>query len=216
MPDLETAHRWYPATDPVHGFDHVVRVYHLAERLALAEGADIEIVRAAVLLHDADPDQVPASSQAAESRPQHHLHSADFARQVLEQEGWTDERIRAVQHCIRAHRFRTPSEQPGTLEAQVLFDADKLDAIGAVGVARSVAYAAVRGMPAYIQPSEQFLSSGTKEPGELHSAYHEYIFKLQKLRERLYTASGRAISTERHRFMVEFFIQLHLETEGKA
>ena len=57
MPTIESARSWYPVNDPVHGFDHVLRVYHLAEQLALAEGADLEIVRAAALLHDAESEQ---------------------------------------------------------------------------------------------------------------------------------------------------------------
>ena len=52
MPTLEQARQWYPEQDPVHGWDHILRVYHMAERLALAEGADLEIVHAAALLHD--------------------------------------------------------------------------------------------------------------------------------------------------------------------
>ncbi len=215
MLTIEEARLWYPA-DPVHGFDHVQRVYRLAERLALAEGADIEIVRAAVLLHDAQGEMNSAAAPDLENRPNHHLQSADFARQVLESEGWAGERIQAVQHCIRSHRFRNPAEQPRTLEAKVLFDADKLDAIGAVGVARAVAYAAARGLPAYSLPSERFLASGEKEPGEPHSAYHEFVYKLHKLHDRLFTASGRAIAAERHAFMVEYFSRLELETQGKA
>ncbi len=132
MPTLEQARYWYTADDPVHGFDHILRVYRLAERLAGLEGADLEIVKAAVLLHDA--------SLETHVRGEHQVAGAEFARRVLEDEGWGEPRIQAVQHCIRAHRFRDDSEQPETIEAQVLFDADKLDAIGAIGVARAVAY----------------------------------------------------------------------------
>ena len=53
MIDIETARSWYPANDPVHGFDHILRVYRMAERLAIEEGADLDIVHAAALLHDA-------------------------------------------------------------------------------------------------------------------------------------------------------------------
>ena len=215
MLTLKSARRWY-TDDPVHGFDHVARVYRLSERLAQAERADLEIVQAAVLLHDVQVEPPSAEPAETENRPHHHLHSASFARQVLVQEGWSEARIQAVEHCIRSHRFRSPSEQPNTLEARVMFDADKLDAIGAIGVARAIAYSAARGLPAYVEPSEQFLSSGEKAPGEVHSAFHEYVYKLQKLRDLLYTASGQAIATERHRFMADFFSRLKLETEGKA
>jgi uncharacterized protein len=209
VPTLEAARRWYPESDPVHGFDHVLRVYWMAELIARQEGADLEIVRAAVLLHDAQE----ASDTAPVERASHHQASADFARRVLEMEGWQAERIAAVEHCIRAHRFRDESEQPETLEAQVLFDADKLDAIGATGVARAVAFAARLGMPAYAPPSESFVRSGTLEPGELHSAYHEYLFKLSKLKDRMHTRTAWRIAAERHAVMADYFEQLIAESQ---
>jgi len=223
MPTLQQARLWYPDDDPVHGFDHVLRVYRMAERLALAEGADLEIVGAAVLLHDAQAvdqglgisDQADANSNHTVARLNHHQAAAEFAGDVLRAEGWPAGRIAAVQHCIRAHRFRDNSEEPQTLEAQILFDADKLDAIGAIGAARAVAYAARHGQPAYAFPSESFLRSGQTEPGEQHSAYHEYLFKLSKLKERLYTPAARLVAEERHRYMVEYFERLAAESLGE-
>jgi uncharacterized protein len=240
MPTIETARSWYPASDPVHGFDHVLRVYHLAERLAQIEGADIEIVRAAVLLHDAggrewgvesgewsvsseqgsvvsDQSSLIYNQQSTTSNPRltHHHASADFAAQVLREEGWPDERIAAVKHCIRAHRYRDRQEPPQTLEAKVLFDADKLDAIGAVGVARAIGYAIQAGQPAYAPPSAQFLAMGEQEPGEPHSAYHEYLFKLRRIKDRMLTATGRQLAEERHQEMAEFFERLAREMGGE-
>ena len=69
------------------------------------------------------------------------------------------------------------NETPQTLEAKILFDADKLDVIGAVGVARTIAFDVVVNQPIYTEPSERFLATGEKEPGEPHSSYHEYLFK---------------------------------------
>lgn len=220
MPSLEQARNWYSATDPVHGFDHVLRVYHLSQRIARIEGADQRIVSAAALLHDYGGDQPALQSsgnpaQSAESRANHHQTATEFSHEVLSQEGWDEWDIQSVQHCIRAHRFRDLSEQPRTLEAQVLFDADKLDAIGATGVARAIAYAAQAGAPAFCQPSQTFLSTGKLEAGELHSAYHEYLFKLKKIRMRLFTSTGKALAEERHRRMVVFFEQLKDEALGE-
>ena len=213
MPSIEEARPWYPANDPVHGFDHVLRVYALAERLALSEGADLEIVHAAVLLHDANcGEQAPTHSH----RPDHHNAAAELARQVLKDQGWDQERIAAVEHCIRAHRFRQDSEAPQTLEAKVLFDADKLDAIGAIGVARAIAYAACAGQPAYARPSTLFLQTGQKEENEPHSAYHEYLFKLARLKERLYTSTARCLAEQRHRWMAAFFERLAKEVNGEC
>jgi uncharacterized protein len=212
MPSIEQARSWYPQDDTVHNFDHVLRVYRMAVRLARIEGADVEIVEAAALLHDA---QGSNGEHDSNQRADHHLASADFAAVVLRSEGWPDERIAAVQHAIRAHRFRDATEPPQTIEAKVLFDADKLDAIGAIGVARSIAYAAQGGQPIYTQPSDRFIETGEREPGEAHSSYHEFIFKLSKLKDRLYTPSARAVAEERHRFMVEFYRRLGEEMRGE-
>jgi uncharacterized protein len=213
MPSIETARSWYPPADPIHGFDHVLRVYLLAKKLARAEGADLEIVRAAVLLHDASSDQPSVHEQ--DTRQAHHLTSAAFAGKILLQEGWSPDQIRAVQHCIRAHRFRDDANQPETIEAKVVFDADKLDAIGAIGVARAIAYAVRAGQPVYAQPSGRFMSTGKTEPGEPHSANHEYIFKLGLLKDRLFTKSAQLIASERHQFMVNFFDILAAEERGE-
>jgi len=227
MPTIEQARAWYDQADPIHDFDHVLRVLHTAERLALAEGADLEIVRAAALLHDAVGAAPGAGTGASNGaldetagersggRAHHHHHSAGFARSVLEQEGWPDARIQAVLHCIRAHRFRDTSEPPATLEARVLFDADKLDVLGAIGAARTIAYAALDGKPAYAEPSEHFLQTGEVEPGEAHSAYHEYLFKLRRVKDRLFTPSGRRLAESRHQYLEDFFTQLAAEVRGE-
>ena len=210
MLTLEQARTWYQNTDPVHDFSHIERVYAMAERLAAAEGADLEIVRAAALLHDAD-----GTAPGSEARLEHHLRSAEFAGRILKDEGWSEDRIRAVQHCIRAHRYRDDREPPATIEAKCLFDADKLDVLGAIGAVRAVVYAALAGTPFITQPSEKFLATGKEEPGELHSAYHEYFFKLRKIQDRLYTSTARALATERSRYLGNFFVQLQAEVKGE-
>lgn len=212
MIDIEIARDWYPNSDPVHGFDHILRVYRMAERLATEEGADLEIVRAAALLHDAQGSQTEGGE---EGRQDHHHASSDFARQVLEDEGWSRDKIAAVQHCIRAHRFRDNTEQPASLEAKILFDADKLDVIGAVGVARTIAFDVVVNQPIYVEPSTRFMETGEKEPGEPHSSYHEYLFKLSRIKDRLYTKTARELAEDRHRFMDEYFARLRAEERGE-
>lgn len=208
MPSIDQARAWYPEYDPVHGFDHILRVLRAAEYLATQEGADAEIVQAAVLLHDA------SGQTGGETRADHQESGADFAAQVLAAEGWAPERIAAVQHCIRAHRFRG-TERPQTLEAQVVFDADKLDVIGAYGVARSLAYDVVMEWPFFAEPSEHFIHTGEKTEGETHSSYHEYLFKLSKIQERLYTPTAKAIGVQRQEFLNAYFEQLAKEARGE-
>ena len=211
MPDIESARAWYHNGDPIHDFDHILRVYRMAERIALAEGADLETVRAAALLHDAEGSD-PADRDA---RASHQHSSAQFAAAVLQAEGWSAERIAAVQHCIRAHRFRDTSEPPGTLEARILFDADKLDAIGALGIARVIGFSARVPQPLYAPPSRQFIETGTCAPDEVYSAYHEYLFKLARIKDRILTATGRAIAAERHAALVDYFERLVAEWNGE-
>lgn len=197
MLTIEEARAYYPDDDPVHGFSHVLRVYRLCERIGKEEGADLNILRAAALLHDVEGD--------VDVRENHHLAAAKFAGERLRQENWQDEEIEKVLHCIRAHRFRDNREQPQSLEAKVLFDADKIDAIGAVGVARAVAYAVRAGMDVYAPPSNTYLQTGEFAPGESQTVAHEYIYKLRHIKDRMYTKTGRLLAGERHNLMVKFF-----------
>lgn len=210
MPSLAQARAWYATADPVHAFDHIERVLALAERIGQTEGADMEVLRAAVLLHDA----VNAAPADAAGRAAHHKAAADFAYTILHAEGWPADRIAAVQHCIRAHRFRG-DEKPQTLEAKILFDSDKLDVLGAVGAARTIAYAALAGQPLTGEPSAQFRATGQKEPAEPHTPYHEFLYKLVHIKDRLYTPTARAIAADRHRYLAEYFARLQLETQGE-
>ena len=210
---IEEAHQWYANADPVHDFDHVLRVYRLAEKLAVAEGADLEIIKAAALLHDSQGSSPQGEGNA---REEHHILSAQFAGKILTQKGWPKDKIRAVQHCIRAHRFRSKKDKPQTIEAEVLFDADKLDVLGAIGAARTIAFGVLAGQPIYAEPSEQFIQTGVKLPGERHSSYHEFLFKLQKVSGRMFTKSGKALAEARHNYLVNFYKQLQAEVRGEC
>ncbi|MCD6576874.1 MAG: HD domain-containing protein [Anaerolineaceae bacterium] len=209
MLTLKNAHAWYPEYDAVHGFEHIERVYRLCEKIGPLEGADMEILLAAALLHDAS-----GSHPEQGNRKDHHLRSADFAETILLAEKWESDRIRSVQHCIRAHRFRK-DESPQTIEAKVLFDADKLDVIGAIGVTRALAYAFQVKQPAFIKPSKEFLETGKKEPGEPHSAYHEYVFKLKKISGVLFTKTAKKIAVHRQIYLNGFFEELADEMKNK-
>ncbi len=197
MPSIDQARGYYSADDPVHGFSHILRVYRLCEQIGSAEGADLRILRAAALLHDVEGD--------VDLRLGHHLAAADFAENILQDEGWSAGDIQAVTHCIRAHRFRDNEENPESLEARILFDADKLDAIGAVGIARAVGYALRAGMDVYAAPSRLFLETGELAEGESQTVAHEYFYKLRHIKARLYTKTGRTLAEERHALMVRFF-----------
>jgi uncharacterized protein len=208
MISIEEAKKYYQEADTIHDFDHVLRVYELAKTIAKKEEANWTVLQAAVLLHDAC-----GAAPGSKERMEHHLASALLAEKVLTEKGWPADEISAVMHCIRAHRYRG-TEKPQSIEAKVLFDADKLDVLGAIGVARVIGYAAVAGEPAFAEPSQKFLDSGVKEPGEPHSAYHEYLFKLQNIKDRLYTETARTLAVERDAYLRDYFIRLQDEIHG--
>ena len=193
-----------------HDFDHVLRVTALAERIAAAEGADGAVVRTAALLHDIGE---------SEGREDHHLRGATKARALLA--GEPEAFVEAVAHAIEAHRFRA-EPAPATLEAQCLSDADKLDAIGAIGVARAYAYAGAHGTALWKLPWQAIAGSkgdAVRSPDDLGGDYtpvHEFVYKLDRIPDRLYTATARTIAAERQRFMRTFFDRLDEEAMGKA
>ena len=208
MISADEARRFYPASgDPAHDFDHVLRVASLAERIARAEGADVEIVRAAALLHDV--------ARGDRSDRDHAEAAADRARDILK--AHPSERVEAVAQAILQHRFRS-GPPPRSLEARCLFDADKLDSIGAIGVARAFAYSGVIGQRLWdeIEPdyADRF-ARGEARPGE-HTSHHEFVVKLSRLRDRMTTPTGRAIADERHAVMVSFYDRLAREIRGEV
>jgi uncharacterized protein len=209
MITIDQARKLYSQDDPVHDFDHILRVYALAERIAAAEGADLEVLRAAALLHDVGRDDAEATGQ------DHAEYAAARAREILA--GAPPEKVDAVAQAIVAHRFRTGSP-PESLEGRVLFDADKLDAIGAIGVARAFAYSGRAGKRLWAPVAEDYLErwrQGMAEPDE-HTAVHEFIVKLSRLKEQLFTPEGRRIAEERHVVMACFFERLASEVAGRC
>lgn len=207
MITIVEARRYYEGADAVHDFDHVLRVLALAERIAQAEGADLEIVRAAALLHDVGREQ--AEVQGLD----HAEFAARRAREILA--GQPSEKVEAVVQAIAAHRFRA-GPAPATPEARALFDADKLDAIGAVGVARAFAYGGAHGQRLWAPLDDVDMARWqTEGDGADHTPVHEFVVKLSRLKERLFTQSGRAIAEERHATMAAFYARLEAEVRGE-
>ena len=207
MISIEEARTYYHGAESAHDFDHVLRVLALAERLARAEGADIEIVRAAALLHDlarADEDATGGD---------HAQMAADRAREILRARGIASQKADAVAHAIAAHRFRG-TIAPQTLEAQVLFDADKLDSIGAIGVARAYAVSGALNQRLWSQVAPDAVATRDQRNAN-HTAVAEFVVKLSKVRERMFTATARKIAEERHAYMADFFARLAHEVRGE-
>ena len=185
----------------------MLRVTRLAEQIARDEGADVQVVRMAALLHD-----VPVS----DTRSAHHLAAAAYAGALLTSRGLGTEQVENIVHAIEAHRFRDQSIQPKTLEAMCLYDADKLDSMGAIGIARCFAYAGANDSRLWIEPWTAVSDREEKPEGNDYTPVHEFVYKLQRLLATLHTESARRTGRERHAFMVAFHDQLDREMENLA
>lgn len=168
-----------------HGFEHTKRVLLICQLLGGRVGADPSILVPAALLHD-----------IGRGAADHALESAELARGILESMGYEQDKIEAVVEAISSHSF-TGERAPSSLEAIVLSDADKLEAIGAMGVYRAAMYSVEHGRPVI----------------DFIAHFHE---KLLKLAGQLCTEEARRLAESRHRFMLNFIAQLDRELNFKV
>jgi len=134
-----------------------------------------------------------------------------MAGKILKAHGVDKKTIARVIHCIQAHRFRKGAV-PVSQEARILFDADKLDSIGAVGIGRAFLFAGEVGARLHDKDVDIYK---TKPYTKEDTAYREYLVKLGKVKDRIFTPEGKRIARDRHEFMVEFFERLNRETDGR-
>ncbi len=189
-----------------HDWDHTERVLRLSLRIGRREKADLGILELAALLHDIGREEEDRSH----GRICHARSGAAMARRILEDYGCDPAVVRAVAGAIRTHRFRKGGT-PRTPEARVLFDADKLDSIGAVGIGRAFLFAGEVGARLHDKAIDV---RRTKPYTHDDTAYREYLVKLRRVRDRMTTREGRRIAAERHRYMAAFFDRLNKETDG--
>lgn len=177
--------------DSAHDKDHVYRVLMGAMAIAREEGSiDGDVLIASCLLHDIGrPDQIADPSLC------HAQVGADRAYAFLRDRGWAEDRAAHVRQCIRTHRFRR-SDPPASLEAKILYDADKLDVTGATGAARTLQYNGALGEPIYTTaPDGQILDgAGAHEPD---SFFREYRYKLVRVYDRFLTPTGARMAAGR-------------------
>jgi len=163
-----------------HGFEHTERVYRLCLELGKKLDADLSILLPAALLHD-----------VGRGKADHAIEGAELARRVLYSIGYAQDKIESVVEAISAHSF-TGGISPDSLEARILSDADKLDAIGAFGIYRAAMYSTEHG-----RRVEGFIAH-----------FHD---KLLKLKDQLFTGEARQLAESRHRFMHQFLTQIKRE-----
>jgi len=190
-----------------HDWDHTLRVYELCERIGKVEGADMEVVKIAAYLHDIGRS---VQDQSA-GKYCHAAEGAKLAREIVGQVPLSDFQKNNIIHCVRSHRFRG-NDEPKTLEAKVLFDADKLDSIGAVGVARAFLFAGEVGAKLH---NPDIRVENTLPYSKDDTGYREFKLKLSRIKDRILTTEGRKLAKERHEFMETFFKRFLEEFEGK-
>jgi len=200
------AGRFFRKARGSHDWDHTERVLRLCLRIGKKENADLEVLELAALLHDTGR----GAEDESNGKICHGRAGAALARKLLERQGLEPGLIREVVHCIRTHRFRKRAV-PKTLEAKILFDADKLDSIGAVGVGRAFLFAGEVGARFH---DPRIDVRRTKPYTREDTAYREFLVKLGRVGKRVFTREGKRIADERHRFMVEFFDRLNKESDG--
>lgn len=201
-----------------HDLDHVLRVYNLCKRLAEHEAeVDMNVLVPAALLHDIARI---VEDDDSSGEVDHAVLGAEKAEGILERLGYEKEVIKRIKHCIIAHRFRS-GYNPETIEAMILFDADKLDVIGAIGIARSFMVAGQHGEKLFREiPLEEYIKENVGENGRIkdnskHAINLEFELKLKKIPHRLYTQKAKEIALRRISYMEEFFSTLRDEVNGE-
>ena len=176
-----------------HDFDHTMRVYRMAVRIAEEEGAEVETVALAALLHDVDDRKIS---------PQTCAHK-DRAVGFLKENGLSNDKINQIVRIISEISFSAGNGTPSTLEGCCVQDADRLDALGAIGIARTFAFGGSRGRRMHDPEGE-----------DKGSSIQHFYDKLLLLRDRMTTETGRKLAMERDAFMRTFLDQFYAEWDG--
>jgi uncharacterized protein len=194
--------RAQPGGDPGHGLAHLRRVAAAALALAEAEDARADVVLPAAWLHDCvhvakdSPDRARASRLAA-------AHAVSF----LQAAGYPPDALPDIAHAIEAHSY-SAGIPPRTIEARVVQDADRLDALGAIGIARCIAVGSALGRPLY-HPDDPFCES--RSPDDAGASIDHFYTKLLKLAATMQTAAGKSEAERRTVFIRAFIGQLRSE-----
>jgi uncharacterized protein len=197
-------HRHLRSEPSGHDHWHAFRVRDLGIRIAEAIGADTEVVQATALLHDIGHGT---------GRPEHAKRGANLATTILFGCGFPADKISAITACIEHHHWlpcRAGDPQVPTVEYQAFADADRLDALGAVGIARAFAFGGAHGRPIWNPEAD------TAAPGPYGaSSIHHFHDKLLRLRGDMYTEPGRRLAAQRVAVLEEFLDAFILQWDGK-
>ncbi|MCD0417335.1 HD domain-containing protein [Rubrivivax sp. JA1024] len=197
----------FDARDGAHDEAHLLRVWRNVAEIVAVEGGDTEILVAATILHDCI-----RIDKASPERKNASILAANKADQVLAAQGWPDDRRRRACHAIEAHSY-SAGITPISLEAKILQDADRLDAIGWIGVARCFYLAGTRNAQIY---DIEDPTAARRSLDDISFALDHFQTKLLRLGESLCTATGRAMAAQRTARLQGFYRGLLDEIGGEA
>ncbi len=207
-----------------HNIEHVMRVYNLCLYLAKDELAiNLDILKTAALLHDIARVK---EDQDNSGDTDHAILGAEMAEKILKDLGYPQKKIEEVKYCIITHRFRSvrSGNAPKTREAKILFDADKLDVLGSIGIARSFIIAGQYGEKLYSDvPINEYIKknlvdgkiNGRIKKMSEHAPNIEFETKFKYIPGKLYTQKAKKIAMKRMEFMKHFFERLTKEINGE-
>ncbi len=200
------AYMLHMADESAHDHLHVYRVLYQAMKIAEHYTVDRDVLIAACLLHD-----VGRKAQFVDKKICHAQEGSRLAYEFMQSLGWEEHRCQHIRDCILTHRFRSDNP-PQTLEAKILFDADKLDVTGALGIARTLAYEGQMGEP-LCRMDENFkihMDASREAPPSFVKEYH---FKLTKLYDRFYTPEAEQIARKRRCILDTYYEALMQELD---
>jgi len=192
----------YKEADPAHDFAHIMRVYHKAMFIGEREGADMQVLHLAALLHD-----IGSESKSSDCPEESNAMRLGMAKDFLKNKGIPEKVMRDVLYAVDVHRF-SKGVMPSTLEAKVLQDADRLDAIGAIGIARAFSVGGALGRKLY-DPEDPFCRS--RSPDDKIWTLDHFFTKLLLLEPGMHTETARTMARRRGSFLKEFLLELEKE-----
>ena len=190
-----------------HDFYHTLRVYNLAKYIANIENCDKELVCLSALLHDVDDYKLVGK----EVEPFYN------AKKFLKSENYPNNKIEKICHIISQVSFKgKDTVTPNTIEGKVVQDADRLDAIGAIGIARTFAYGGSHKTPMHI-PNMQYKENMSAEEyyQNVGTTINHFYEKLLKLKDLMNTETAKKMAEHRHKYMQDFLSEFYDEWEGK-
>jgi len=190
------------SNDPAHDFGHIMRVYKNAEKLAKKEKANTKLVLCAVLLHD-----IVNYKKSDKRSKSSSTKSAIRARQILSKYSFSNSEMKIITDAIRDHSF-SKNKTPSTLEGKILQDADRLDAIGAIGIARAFAVSGSESRPFYNE-MDPFCSK--RKPDDQKWTVDHFYRKLLKLENLMNTKSAKIEAKKRTKVLKNFLSELKYE-----